>query len=186
MSDEELAREMLNALLLAAFRYPLLPGLVYTSPYDFVLQHGRSYTGKWAHKYKIGAQKMCFGNAIVLSGRFGLKYVEGFAIAPTGQVILHAWNEENGVLVDSTWGNTGLFYFGVEFSVERADDATWNGDTNILNDENRNYPVFQQQWKGEDYALVWPYSDRLESLRLDHHIVPSSVREYQKGFSNGS
>lgn len=186
MNKAELTDEVTAALRQAAAKYPLLNGLVYTSPHDFVLQHGRIYEGLWARKYPIGAQKMCFGNAILLSGRHGLKYVEGFALAPTGELILHAWNEESGQLVDCTWANTGLLYIGVEFSVERADDATWNGDANILNDENRDYPVFRQRWQGEDYSLSWPYSDRLDSMRSPDALVPPSILDYRKGLSNGN
>lgn len=175
----ELIDEVKDILKVTAAKYPLLPGLVYTSPYDFILQHGRVYKGRYPRKYPIGAQKMCFGNAIVIAARHGLKYVEGIAVAPDGQVIIHGWNEDDGVLVDTTWGNTGLLYFGVEFSVERGDDATWNGDANVLNDENRNYPVFQQEWQGEDYSLTWPYSDRLEALRLAHPVVPESILNWE-------
>jgi hypothetical protein len=183
MADDLLAA-MRDALQEASEKYPMPPGLVYSSPFDFVLQHGRVYEGQWTGKYKLGAQKMCFGNAIMLGGRHDLKYVEGFALAPTGEVIHHAWNDEGGVLVDSTWANTGLIYLGVEFSVARADDATWNGDANILNDENRNYPLFRKPWRGEDYTLTWPSSDRLESLKHPHPMTPPSVAEFVKGFTH--
>jgi hypothetical protein len=69
------------------------------------------------------------------------------------------------LLVDSTWCNTGLAYIGVEFSIERADDATWNGDGHILGDEYRGYPIFREPWKGEDYTIQWPYSDRIEAFK---------------------
>lgn len=174
--------ELMATLRKTAEKYPKLPGLIYTSPFDFVAQHGRLYEGHWTGKYDVGRQKMCFGNAIVLAGYYGLKYVEGFAIAPTGEIILHAWNDDDGVLVDSTWANTGVMYLGVEFSVERADDATWNGDANILNDEKRNYPVFRERWRGEDYTLKWPDSDRLDFLRLPSGITPPSVAKFMKGF----
>lgn len=184
MDKSQLENEVMSSLRNAAAKYPLLPGLFYTSPFDFIAQHGRIYTGQWKRQYPIGRQKMCFGNAVLLAGRFGLKYVEGFALAPTGEVIMHAWNEEDGTLLDSTWANTGLLYLGVEFSVERADDATWNGDANIINDENRNYPVFQQRWSGEDYTLTWPYSDRLAAMRQPSPTVPASVMEFMKGTPN--
>jgi len=159
---EEL-KEMLERV---ALQYPLLPGLVYRSPYDFVLQHGVEYAGPWDKTMPIGVQKQCYANAITYGVLRDLKYIEGFAVAPDGQVILHGWNAgPRGELIDVTWANTGLCYFGVEFSIERADDATWNGDAHVLNDENRGYPLFQQRWPGENYSLPWPYSDRLECLR---------------------
>lgn len=159
--------EVRKAMVMAATKYPMLPGLVYTSPYDFIAQHGRDYRPvPWKGDYKIGAQKQCFANALTLAGIHGLKYVEGICLAPSGEAILHGWNAlEDGELVDSTWGNSGLIYLGVEFSVERADDALWNGEAHVLNDENRAYPVLRQRWQGEDYSLCWPYSDRLTLLR---------------------
>ena len=181
--------EVRKTIAVTATKYPLLSGLVYTSPYDFLYQHGRDYRPiPWAGRYKIGVQKQCFGNAIFLAARFGLKYVEGIALAPTGEAILHGWNTlPDGELVDSTWGNTGLVYLGVEFSVERADDATWNGDAHVLNDENRGYPIFQQRWQGEDYARSWPYSDRLECLwkhkttGKKDYTPPPSVKAWLEG-----
>lgn len=165
--DCGLLLEVMMELRAAAKRQPLLPGLVYTSPYDFVAQHGKLYDGKWDRRFSIGAQKMCFGNAIVMAAMgTGIRYVEGVAVAPDGRVILHAWNvDEEDNLIDTTWANTGMLYLGVEFSVERADDATWNGDAHILNDEHRDYPIYQQRWTGEDYTLHWPYSERLAAIR---------------------
>jgi hypothetical protein len=160
-------------------QYPLLPGLCYRSPFGFVLAHGRQYVGKYDHRWPIGVQKQCFGNAIARAGIDGLKYVEGFAVSPDGRVILHGWNsDENGTLIDTTWANTGLCYFGVEFSLERADDASWNGDACVLNDEHRNYPIFQKPWTGEDYSIVWPYSDRVERLYKRDPEMPASVKEW--------
>lgn len=182
-----LIEELKERLQEAATKYPLLPGLVYTSPYDFLLQHGREYTGDWDSRLPIGAQKQCFANGITAGVLYDLKYIEGVAVSPHGEVILHGWNAgPRGELIDTTWGNTGVCYFGVEFSIERADDATWNGDAHILNDENRGYPIFRQCWQGEDYTLSWPYSDRLECLR-EHkttgkdYTPPPSVKAWLEG-----
>jgi hypothetical protein len=172
-------RQVRSTLLEIAETYPLLPGLCYTSAFDFVAQHGREYlpTPWKTQPYQRGVQKQCYGNAISLAGQNDLlRYVEGFALAPSGELIPHGWNATGGgVLIDSTWCNTGLVYYGVEFSVERADDATWNGDAHVLNDENRNYPIFQQRWQGEDYSRVWPHSDRLDALRGRTNGKPESV-----------
>jgi hypothetical protein len=170
------------ALAEMAEAYPLLPELVYSSPYDFVLQHGRDYKivpWKWG-KEGVGVQKQCFGNSIALAAKYDLKYVEGFTLAVTGELIMHAWNAfPNGEVMDSTWANTGLAYFGVEFSVERGDDATWNGDACVLNDDNRNYPIFHQKWEGEDYSIQWPPSDRLDAIKrwrkTGKYIVPPTA-----------
>jgi hypothetical protein len=174
-----LLKELKQQMAEADAAYPLLPGLCYRSPFGFVLAHGRVYEGMWNPRWPIGVQKMCFGNAIARAGIDGLKYVEGFAVAPNGQVILHGWNsDDKGTLIDTTWANTGLCYIGVEFSVARADDATWNGDACVLNDENRNYPIFQKPWTGEDYSIVWPHSDRLERIYKREPTLPPSVKEW--------
>jgi hypothetical protein len=159
--------------------YPRLPGLVYHSPFEFVFKHGREYERSKFEGVQ-GVPKMCFGNAIVDAAKHGFRYVEGFALTPEGEVIMHGWCvRPDGRLHDSTWCNTGLAYIGVEFSVERGDDATWNGDGCVLNDENRGYPIFRQPWTGEDYTLTWPPSDRLEMLRRSEDTrTPASVAEF--------
>lgn len=165
-----------------AATYPLLPGLVYTSAYEFLALHGTDFRpSPWQCRYWNGPQKMCYGNAIVAGAFYGLHYVEGVALSPTGEAIPHAWNvDDQGELVDATWRNSGLVYIGVEFSLERADDATWNGDACVLDDLYRNYPVYQKRWKGEDYNLQWPPSDRLDTLRLPNPTMPPSCQEWIK------
>jgi hypothetical protein len=176
---DDILQELKQQMRGADAQYPLLPGLCYRSPFGFVLEHGREYTGKWDSRWPIGVQKMCFGNAIAHAGIDRLKYVEGFAVAPSGEAFLHGWNtDESGTLIDTTWANTGLCYFGVEFSLERADDASWNGDACVLNDEHRGYPLFQRRWTGEDYSIVWPHSDRIERLYTREPALPPSVREW--------
>lgn len=299
------------------------PNLVYRYGWDFVVQHGKFYEiGKFPRQIKKGAPKQCFGNAILLSAKYGYKYIEGYALHSVIPIpIQHAWNsytpmriafvrtpakhilshvaigakhgdifafrfpdkspvevcccvaseaelptmsgsvflgvmdrqeferaipatktlisvpfkdfsssfspnssfalscDSTGlfgiklspsslfvpcfssawraaakaihgwsgttvafyhdkdyiikgnlpiakeVLIDNTWLNTGVAYMGVEFSMERADDATWNGDCSILNDYYRRYPLYQKKWTGEDYSIQWPESERLKLLR---------------------
>jgi len=185
--------ELRKALVEVARLYPLLPGLLYTSPYDFVAKHGVEYPVTGRYEGWRGVQLKCYGNAIAHGAMYGLKYVEGFAVAPgggkpgslpAGSVVLHAWNlDAAGNVYDSTWLNTGLCYVGVEFSVERADDATWNGDACVLNDDHRDYPIFQKPWTGEDYTLTWPPSDRLDALKAGSYELAVSVREWKAGRS---
>ncbi len=142
---------------------------VYLGNEDFLLKHGREYTatpfpdGAWR-----GAPRCCFFNAIVVAATYGLAYVEGYAINEYGVPVHHAWNADaDRQVLDSTWLQyPGYAFFGVEFSVERADDATWNGDASILDDWKRGWPLFKSAtWNGEDYSLQWPPSERLDSLR---------------------
>jgi hypothetical protein len=131
----------------------------------FLLEHGRWYTPEpWTGKYMLGAPKQCFGNALILGATASIRYVEGLATIPELPFpVHHAWNlDQRGVLVDNTWCNTGVLYLGVEFSLGRADDAIWNGDSNVLDDYQRGHPIFRQPWTGEDASLQWP----CESLLL--------------------
>lgn len=147
----------------------------YAGMYDFVLREGTWFdppTGPL--EYQRGAPRMCFGNAIVLAATRGLRYIEGFALSPLGLPIHHAWNlDPAGQVVDTTWGlwaggrcliPMGLAYVGVEFAVERADEATWNGDASVLDDWNRGWPLMQHPWEGE--RTDWQESDRIKALRL--------------------
>jgi hypothetical protein len=153
-------------------------GYEYRSQFDFVLRHGKFYEprplppGMWK-----GPPKVCYGNAIILGAVAGLRYVEGFAIPnfkseKLGEIFFpceHAWNtNEAGELFDPTWNPPGRAYFGVEFSVERADDATWNGDASVLYDYRRRFPIFRTEWTGEDWLKKWPRSRRLEVVRRNY------------------
>lgn len=141
-------------------------GLAYRGAPDFVLKHGRFFEPKpKPAAYPKMAPKMCFGNSILIAARYGLRYVEGYACAKAATMlpIMHAWNiDDDGSLVDTTWGDQGAAYMGVIFAVERADDATWEGDASILDDYKRGWPIFRQPWTGEH---TWPDSDRLRICR---------------------
>ena len=152
-------------------RGPAAEGYIYAGPEDFLLSHGKWYDWQpWPSDVHRGMSRMCFGNAIILAASRGWKYVEGYAISQVGEdalfPTLHAWNlDEQDRLVDSTWLNTGIAYFGVEFSVERADDATWEGDGTVLEDWHRQCPLFKQPWRGETPANAVPESRRLRLMR---------------------
>jgi hypothetical protein len=141
------------------------PEFVYRGPMDFVLRHGRSYVPQPLPKpYRVGAQKMCFGNAIIVAASYGLAYVEGYALAPTIRFpIHHAWNADaDGNLVDTTWAGTGAAYLGVAFALGRADEATWDGDGTVLDDFKRRWPLLREPWTGEH---EWPESERIVAIR---------------------
>ena len=155
-------------------------GFHYMSCADFLLQEGKWYDPVPFPKHvPQGAAKMCFGNAIMLAGlRPGWKYVEGYANAVIP--VHHAWNvDHHGQLVDSTWLNIGTAYFGVEFSVERADEATWDGDASILDDWMREWPIFREKWKGETRENAVPASERIRLLRKRN--LPALYRLMQQG-----
>jgi hypothetical protein len=172
-ADEQLLHKALEALLA---KQPQHTGLVYRMAPDFVLRHGVWFERiPWRKGWKQGAPLCCFGNAIAAGMLNGWRYIEGYALAPTGKTILHAWNAtEEGTLIDTTWCNTGLAYLGIEFSVGRADDATWNGDQCVLDDCKRGWPLFQQEWRGEPEGVAWQPS---EAVRF----MLSQLKKLKKG-----
>ncbi len=143
------------------------PPLVYDGPADFVVTHGRFYI---ADRVETLLARHCYANAIAMAGMRRWKYVEGYALPPIEAGVLmrpipHAWSvDESHLAVEVTWPEPAAAYLGVEFSLGRADDASWNGDACVLLDEKRGWPLFQRPWEGEDYVLAWPVNPRLEML----------------------
>lgn len=142
-------------------------GLVYRFGWDFVLQHGKWYEPCPYPDIPSGLPKRCYATSILQAADRGWKYVEGYAFMPRDKgfswvPIHHAWNATLEGLVDSTWDNGGDAYFGVEFDVERAQDATWEGDASVLDDFRRGWPLFKQRWEGE---REWPESEFTKLVR---------------------
>lgn len=136
----------------------------FDGPEDFVLQHGQWYEPRQlpADAWR-GAARCCFGNAIIAARAFGLTYVEGYAskVIP----VHHGWCVDSEKrLYEVTWPEPGLAYIGVPFSVQRADDSTWNGDATVLTDPREGVSIYRQKWNGEDYSRQWPSSPRLEAI----------------------
>lgn len=145
-------------------------GLVYRGPADFVLREGRWWPPRPRPAGMIqAAPRACYGNAIGGVFEYGLRYVQGYATSPASPdfVVPHAWNaDEAGNVVDLTWNPTGNCYLGVELSVERADDATWNGDAEPIDDYVRGWPLLQTRWPGKDTPdPAWPPSPLLLALK---------------------
>lgn len=145
---------------------------VYYGYEDFVLKHGKFYESVPRPRgLRLGMPKACFANSIFLGARRNWKYVEGYAtpILDNGASIFpvhHGWNlDDKGRLVDSTWKRIGSAYFGVEFSIERAFDAAWNGDAAILDDWKRKHPLLCRPWNGETPENAVPTCPQVELLR---------------------
>lgn len=163
------------------------PGFYYQGPGDFLLQHGQWFTD--VELMAGGEPGKCYGSSIIFGARYGEKYFEGYAIQPMNALhgedvaealIPHAWTvhpDKPHTVRDWTWHVPGSLYVGVEFSLERADDCTWNGDACVLWDDHRGFPIYRQPWQGEPPDLVWPFSDRLELAR---HPTPEKVRAWQE------
>jgi len=145
-------------------------GLAYDNPYAFALAHGRWFEPKRLPAgTRLGAPKCCFANALYGGCMInpGWRYVEGYAMNQHGLIpVNHAWNiDASGRLFDITWRNVGLAYFGIEFSTGRADDATWNGQASVLEDNHRKHPLLREPWTGEDFARVWPETEAMQHFR---------------------
>lgn len=163
------------------------PDLAYRCPEEFVLEHGHAHR---MHLVLPVVPRHCFANAILMCEVRGWRYVEGYALVTDGY-LSHAWClDGTGRPVEVTWPEPALAYLGVEFSVGRADDATWFGDSAILQDGARGWPVLRQRWTGEDFARTWRPSPVLEKIRaalddpcLEHlRGEPSTVRPGETRF----
>lgn len=159
----------------------------YAGPHDFVVEHGIDYPeiAPDTLVYGQGAPRLCFANAInACVFHPGLRYVEGYALAPNlgDMPFHHGWNlDPQGRVVDITWMGTGVAYRGVEFSVERADECTWEGDASVLTDFRRPQSVLMQPWRGEPEGIVWPHSPRLAALRSgDPAIIELLLDEMER------
>lgn len=95
-------------------------GYKYSSSEDLVLKQGKFFTpGKRPENIELGSKKECFANASRLAlERSDLTYVEGYAMINDRLPlpIAHAWCvDKKGRVVDNTWENPGVSYFGVPF-----------------------------------------------------------------------
>lgn len=143
-------------------------GYAYYGNEDFLLQHGRWFAilPFPCRQVTQGAVKACFGNALMRSVLYGYRYIEGYAMAPKiGLPIHHAWNaDKDWNLIDSTWMNTGLAYYGVEFSAGRADNATWFDNSTVLDNPFDRWSLYKEPWQGENFNRVWRKSKAFKTL----------------------
>lgn len=158
-----------------AFTWP--EPLHYRGPADFVLREG---TWRQVNSTRPGIPRHCFANAIGYAAAYRWNYVEGYAMLPLpgtvgrggvriagvggDEIVHHAWvSDASGNAIEVTWPAPGRCYLGVGFSVERADDCTWNGDASVIDDPHRGHPLLRQKWTGEvpwtslldDEARTW-------------------------------
>jgi hypothetical protein len=85
----------------------------------FVLAHGRSYGRVAPGRTTLMARNTCHQNAASLAESSGLTYVEGYALVavPNLCALDHAWCvDADGRVVEPTWREPGLTYFGVRFA----------------------------------------------------------------------
>lgn len=154
----------------------LLGTLAYGGPADFVLQHGRPYEIEYIDQDAIPEQ--CYFNSIIAALQHpGWSYVEGYAMIPRNtqqtvdrghwwvgpEIVPHAWClTDNAVPVELTWPFPGRAYLGVVFHPQRAEEATWDGDANVLDDFHRGWPLLRERWTGE---REWELGERSLLIR---------------------
>lgn len=95
-------------------------GYKYSSSEDLVLKQGKFFVPeKRPDDIELGSKKECFANASKLAlERNDLTYVEGYAMISDRLplAIAHAWCvDKKGRVIDNTWENPGVSYFGVPF-----------------------------------------------------------------------
>jgi len=146
-------------------------GYAYGGVFDYLLQHGRWYVPRRLPKHIPRlAPKQCFWNSVILGVIHGTTYVEGYAMSTIGLPVHHAWGSDaQGRLYEVTWDMVGTAYCGVEFSLERADNATWVGDASVLDDWKRRWPIFQQPWDGEPEVSPFEPSPCLQLMREEKY-----------------
>lgn len=89
--------------------------IVYAGIGDLLLQHAKFYAPP-ATSFMQLTPKACFANAQYMSqlSERGLRYVEGYAVCIIP--VHHAWCvDENDNVVEVTWKEPGVAYFGLEF-----------------------------------------------------------------------
>jgi hypothetical protein len=179
--ETEPERVLRNALALMREAFQPVPGLAYRGPADFVLRHGTYYPPQDANPPYNMPPRMCYGNAITMCLWHKMRYVEGYGLChhltdeEPPAVMHHAWNlMPHGALADVTWDSPlkphlhrvyGLGYLGVEFSLERADHATWHKDATVLEDPENDYPLLHEPWRGETPEFNFKPSPLLQLQR---------------------
>lgn len=120
----QLEKDMVQHVLIpiAAYdRFPMIGGASVVRN-RYVLEHAHFYPpAERPKKYRKGKRKNCWGNAQLLAmDHPELNYVEGFAFGQSNALAFeHAWCvTENGMVVDTTWPEPGLVYYGVPFDRE--------------------------------------------------------------------
>lgn len=92
----------------------------YKNMYDFLAREGQVF--ERTHKFKEtgwkrGIPKNCYGNSYNLAiSKIGISYCEGLAISKNVPMLplAHAWNFRFDLdVIDSTWGDKAVQYFGV-------------------------------------------------------------------------
>lgn len=117
--------------------------------YEYVLEHGKFWEPAVRPKaVRQGIPQHCFYNAQKLARRFGYQYVEGYALSceQLPIPIHHAWCVRAGKVVDPTWENVGVAYFGVQFSLGFVLDQIRGNEYSIsvIDNYEKRYPLLRK------------------------------------------
>ena len=151
---EELLRFHLSRNLAARFdANPCRPTLwYYYGLYDFVLREGRFFTPRPDSPAVLRENaENCFLNSARMAKMCRLDYVEGYASTDARSIpVFHAWNsDEDGFVVDATWGSVGAAYFGVVIpsSIVCTRDGHEESISSVIDDWRQKWPLLQTPWR---------------------------------------
>jgi len=133
----------------------------------FVLKHGQFFKpGKLPKPFRYGPIGYCYCNShnfLMNHGkRMGLTYVEGYAFSDIagGSVTIHAWcSDLSGNVLDRTWREPALAYFGIPFqrnylieAMRLRSERLGEKAFGILDDWQGDYPLIKQHG---DQPVLW-------------------------------
>jgi hypothetical protein len=109
-----------------------------------LLSHGRWFlSAPLPAGRPLGKEGRCFANATRHAARYGLVYVEGYALASGVVGLAHAWcAHPDGTVEDPTWNTDGHAYLGIPFTEQYLREREQRGNLNQL--------LFEQHLHGWD------------------------------------
>ncbi len=130
---------------------------------DFLLQHGRFWTGA-ARPVTVDKKpyKQCYKNSqeMLLFADHLLTYCEGYAIGKVGVPTLHAWLVQiDGAVLDVTWDEPeNATYYGIPFKAayvlkRQLVTAHW---LSVLDNYHEQWPLLTGKHKAERAIMPWP------------------------------
>ncbi|WP_329072528.1 hypothetical protein [Amycolatopsis sp. NBC_01480] len=128
----------------AAGIHPPRPEWRHNSVEALLLSHGRWFRpAPMPSDRPLGVEGLCFANAAQHAARFGLAYVEGYALASGVVGLPHAWcAHPDGTVEDPTWNTDGHAYLGIPFTELYLREQEQRGNINQL--------LFEQHLNGWD------------------------------------
>lgn len=114
------------------------------SLYEYILKFGTNYTPQpRPPQFSKMTDKMCFHNAQYIAKKYGLTYVEGFALTH-GLPVFHAWCIQGKKVIEVTWNTPGTFYRGVPFHIDFVTKHRSKKCMSILDNYHDGFPLLRR------------------------------------------